>query len=138
MSKLDTTSLPIVAGNRARVLAVVLCCVFAALVSHQAAAADSTGIAADADVTAVAEFAPLHTRPAPLAEVDIRRHVPGALRTEALPADAAAQGDSAGLYRQVSRNFKFGLRYTRAVFSLAPAESAADDHYVFLNLVGML
>jgi uncharacterized protein (DUF2147 family) len=138
MSKLDTKPLPIVSGNRARVLAAVLCCVFATLMSRQAVAADAAGMDEAADAPAAAEFVPLHTRPAALAKTDIRRHVPGALRTGALPTADIAQSDSAGLYRQVSRNFKFGLRYTRAVFSLAPAESAADDHYVFLNLVGML
>lgn len=138
MSKLDTTLVPKLCGNRARVVAVALCCVFAALASRQAEAADPTGLAEAVDATAAAKFAPLHTRPASLATVDVRRHVPGALAAGAHPAAASAQSDSAGLYRQVSRNFKFGLRYTRTVFSQAPAEPRADDHYVFLNLVGML
>ncbi|NHA14233.1 hypothetical protein [Thioalkalivibrio sp. XN279] len=126
MSKFETTFLSRVSGNRAWTVFLALCCVLAGLWSQQAAAAEG------------AEFAPLHTRPVAMADVDIRRHVPGASRTDAFPAAEAGQSDSAGLYRQVSRNFKFGLRYTRAVFSLAPAEALADDHYVFLNLVGML
>jgi len=85
------------------------------------------------------EYAPLHTRPDTLTKLDLYRHVPGLSRDAAFVAEGQEPGDDAGLYRHVSRNFKFGLRYARAVFSLAPTETPPeDDHYVFLNLVGML
>ena len=84
------------------------------------------------------EFAPLNSRPATLAELDVSRHVPGVSRDETISAEGVAEEADDGLYRQVNRNFKFGLRYARAVFALAPAEAPEDDHYVFLNLVGML
>lgn len=89
---------------------------------------------------AAADFKPLSTPPATLGELQAHRHVPGISPDAAFSAAELERDSEAGLYRQVSRNFKFGLRYARAVFSLAPAEAEApeDDHYVFLNLVGML
>jgi len=122
MSKRD---IPRSASPGLRALAAICCglCAFLALAA--------TPARADA-------FVPLNTRPATLTHLDVRRHVPGMAPALAESPEGLEDADDAGLYRQVNRNFKFGLRYARAVFSLAPAEAREDDHYVFLNLVGML
>ena len=119
MSKLSTP-LPSLRGARAR--AALVGCLLA-LVSPAATGAD---------------FAPLNTRPEMLGELDVHRHVPGISAEAPLTAGGLEQAGADGLYRQVGRHFKFRLRYARAVFSPAPAEAPDDDHYVFLNLVGML
>ena len=109
---------------------------------RQALAAICCGLCASVALAATParadEFVPLNSRPATLTHLDVRRHVPGVSPALADSAAGVEEGDQAALYRQVNRNFKFGLRYARAVFSLAPAEAREDDHYVFLNLVGML
>ena len=104
----------------------VLCCGLCAFIALAATPAQGD------------EFVPLNTRPATLTRLDVHRHVPGVSPALADSAESVEDADDAGLYRQVNRNFKVGLRYARAVFSLAPAEAREDDHYVFLNLVGML
>ncbi len=130
MSELNTPLRRVSGSPAFGALLAVLC--LAALFSSTEARADETAARAD-------EYAPLHTRPDTLTKLDLYRHVPGLSRDAAFLAEGQALGEDAGLYRHVSRNFKFGLRYARAVFSLAPAETAPeDDHYVFLNLVGML
>lgn len=122
MSELNTP-LPSFPGRQALVAALGALCLLAVLVAP-AAAAD--------------EFVPLNSAPETLAALDVQRHVPGISPDATYMAEGLQTGRDAGLYRHVSRHFKFGLRYAWAVFALVPEEAPQDDHYVFLNLVGML
>ena len=122
MSELNTP-LPNYPARQFVVAALGALCLLAVLISP----------AAGAD-----EFAPLNSAPEKMAVLDVHRLVPGVSAEANFAAEGLAPGSDAGLYRHVSRHFKFGLRYAWGVFALVPEEAPEDDHYVFLNLVGML